>query len=328
MKKPSRKSRPARPLFNAAPLPETHLGAAVPEALAPEEPPPVPLPSGTGHNSARHDGWTPERRADFCHILSECGVVGKAAKAVGLSRRAAYALRKRDSGFAREWDAARHAARQALIDYATSHAFEGRLTLLFEQGKQIGERLRNTPMMVLGVVKRIRTKAIMEDPVIVAATRDFDHCMDLLEQGIAYPDPSGGDNPPPVTGDLAGWTLAEQRAFCDTLSDCGNVGEACKAIGKTRSTVYAARHHANGRAFAIAWDAALLMASELLIDLAMDLARTGAVDVARRHGVVKGHKRHISAEMQLRVAAMIEALLLPEPQDEGEDMAVISVSKV
>ncbi len=320
MTKRNRKSRPARPLFTAALLPETGLGAAVPEVLAPEE-----MPPATGHNSIRHDGWTPEKRADFCLLLSECGVVALAAKAVGLSRRAAYALRRRDGDFAREWDAARQAARQALVDTATSGAFEGRRTLVFDQGQQVGEKVRNTPIMVLGVLKRIRTKAVLENPTIVAATRDLDHCLDLLEQGIAYPDPTGGENPPRVTGDLAGWTPAMQRAFCDSLSDCGDVGKACRTIGMSRTSAYVARHHADGAAFAIAWDAALLMSSELLVDLAMNLARKGSVEVVSRHGVITTNKRHISPEVQQRTGILLDALLLPEPvavdADDGARLA-------
>jgi hypothetical protein len=56
--------------------------------------------------SARHDGWTPERQRGFIHVLSRIGIVTFAAKAVGMSRKSAYALLDRagpDSDFARIW---------------------------------------------------------------------------------------------------------------------------------------------------------------------------------------------------------------------------------
>jgi len=61
-----------------------------------------PIPSA----SNRHDGWTPERQRGFIHALSRIGMVSAAARAVGMSRNAAYALLKRagpESGFACAW---------------------------------------------------------------------------------------------------------------------------------------------------------------------------------------------------------------------------------
>ena len=54
----------------------------------------------------RADGWTPERRVTFCVNLASSSNVTFAAASVGLSRKAAYALRKRDPGFAALWQSA------------------------------------------------------------------------------------------------------------------------------------------------------------------------------------------------------------------------------
>lgn len=64
--------------------------------------------------AVRSDGWTPARRLRFLAVLAECADVSVAARASGMSRQSAYVLRRRDDGFARQWDEARAelAARQ------------------------------------------------------------------------------------------------------------------------------------------------------------------------------------------------------------------------
>ena len=61
---------------------------------------PVPL-------RARADGWTPERQAQFIGLLAETGSVAEAARRVGMSRMAAYRLRRRAGAesLAHAWDA-------------------------------------------------------------------------------------------------------------------------------------------------------------------------------------------------------------------------------
>jgi hypothetical protein len=65
-------------------------------------PPFLPVPS-----RARADGWTPDRQARFIGILAETGSVAEAARRVGMSRMAAYRLRRREGAesFAHAWDA-------------------------------------------------------------------------------------------------------------------------------------------------------------------------------------------------------------------------------
>ena len=59
----------------------------------------------------RRDGWTPERRQRFLDLLASCLDVRRACAKVGLSRQAAYKLRRRDPVFARDWTAAQRTAR-------------------------------------------------------------------------------------------------------------------------------------------------------------------------------------------------------------------------
>ncbi|RJY09295.1 hypothetical protein D6201_07935 [Aurantiacibacter aquimixticola] len=56
---------------------------------------------------ARRDGWTPARQARFIGMLAQTGCVAAAARDVGMSRVAAYRLRRaasEGSSFARAWN--------------------------------------------------------------------------------------------------------------------------------------------------------------------------------------------------------------------------------
>ena len=61
----------------------------------------------------RYDGWTLVRRRRFLELLGAGFDVRRACAGVGLSRQAAYTLRRRDPVFARAWDEALRSARAA-----------------------------------------------------------------------------------------------------------------------------------------------------------------------------------------------------------------------
>ena len=60
----------------------------------------------------RHDGWTPERTRLFFETLAAGHSVVRACARAGLSRRSAYKARRRDPGFAHQWQAAQQSARR------------------------------------------------------------------------------------------------------------------------------------------------------------------------------------------------------------------------
>jgi hypothetical protein len=75
----------------------------------------------------RADGWTPEKQRAFIETLADSGSVVGAARAVGLSKQSAYALRrsKGAEGFAAAWDAAIGQASRLLADVAFDRALNG-----------------------------------------------------------------------------------------------------------------------------------------------------------------------------------------------------------
>jgi hypothetical protein len=64
-------------------------------------------------SSPRRDGWTAERRAVFLESLCERADVARACARAGLSRQAAYKLRRRDPVFALAWNVALDVALQS-----------------------------------------------------------------------------------------------------------------------------------------------------------------------------------------------------------------------
>lgn len=90
----------------------------------------------------RHDGWVPDRQHQFIETLADCGCVDEAARAVGMSRNSAYALRRRPDAqaFRLAWDAAMDAAVARLRDAAMARAIHGVAVPVFHAGEQVGER--------------------------------------------------------------------------------------------------------------------------------------------------------------------------------------------
>ncbi len=88
-----------------------------------------------------------------------------------------------------------------------------------------------------------------------------------------------------------GWTAARQRGFCEALADCGLVREAAAAVGLSAQSAYRLKRRAEGKGFSLAWDAALLLARQRLIDLAIERAVDGNCDEYYRDGELAGEHR-------------------------------------
>ena len=79
-----------------------------------------------------------------------------------------------------------------------------------------------------------------------------------------------------------GWTFARQATFLMTLSETGLVSEACKIAEMSVASAYALRREARGRAFALGWRAAHLLARDRLEDVLLEAAITGVESVTER----------------------------------------------
>jgi len=100
---------------------------------------PVPL-------RAIHNGWSPERQADFIGWLAETGSVSAACERVGMSRKGAYALRKKPhaDSFVAAWDAAfGWPVRKVTIDEWDVLIHDTLLEPRFRGGRYIGFRRKS-----------------------------------------------------------------------------------------------------------------------------------------------------------------------------------------
>ena len=109
----------------------------------------------------RRDGWTPERITTFLSALAQCGCVEDAARAAGMTRQGAYALRNRAGGraFALAWDAAvEQLAHARVADEVRSRALHGCVELIVRDGKVWGERHRFDNRLTMALLTRLDAK--------------------------------------------------------------------------------------------------------------------------------------------------------------------------
>ncbi len=104
----------------------------------------------------RHDGWTPKRQRAFIEALVDHGSVGRACKAVNMSRISAYRLRNLPQGgdFRRAWDAAIDMAVEHLKDIAFERAVEGQLEPVWQKGKLMGHKRKYSDGILMFLLRQ------------------------------------------------------------------------------------------------------------------------------------------------------------------------------
>ena len=105
--------------------------------------------------SPRHDGWSPALKVRFLDHLAGRGNVAAACTAVGMSREAAYRLRRRDVLFARGWAAALMLAREAGADALADMALGGIEEEVWHRGELKGTRRRFDSRLLLAHIARL-----------------------------------------------------------------------------------------------------------------------------------------------------------------------------
>ena len=126
------------------PTPNNALAATDAALAAPEEYDPADYRWVPVRRKPRFDGWTEEKQRRFIETLADTGLVGAAAKAVGMSRESAYQLRRAGHGaaFARAWDTARIHAAGLIEDIAFERAIQGVEHEVYNgEGEVVGARL-------------------------------------------------------------------------------------------------------------------------------------------------------------------------------------------
>lgn len=103
-----------------------------------------------------------------------------------------------------------------------------------------------------------------------------------------------------------GFTPERQRLFLIVLAACGVAADACRAAGISRDTAYNLRNSAAGGAFAIAWDAALLIARGAVGDELMSRAMNGVVERIYRNGELWGERHRHDNRLAMAVLTRLD----------------------
>jgi hypothetical protein len=281
---------------------------------------------GMDERSDRIDGWTLAKQRRFCEIIAETGIVSQACREVGMSRQSAYVFRESTRGraFAEMWDESRARALRAVVDDAVEQALSGKTSFDVDavSWETVRERNVRSPRKLLTMIERLRSERLLGEARTMAASRNFQKCLDLLLLGQVYHDKQHPYMPIPILPPQSEehkvnpnpslyyrrWTPAHQRKFCMALIQHGNVDRACAYAGRSRTGAYILRNRAEGKAFALAWDAALLVVSKQMMDDAIEMAREGGTTELIRKGKPNHWRKHFSPALAMEVEARLNKL--------------------
>ncbi len=122
--------------------------------------------------------------------------------------------------------------------------------------------------------------------------------------------------PPPSDGPTPrrdGWTAERERMFLATLAETGVVTDAARAAGMSRESAYARRNSAAGHAFALGWDAAVLLSRHATADDVASRSRHGVIDRIYRNGELVAERHRYDNRLTMahltrldRLAAEVE----------------------
>ncbi|HYG29509.1 MAG TPA: hypothetical protein VD887_04760 [Allosphingosinicella sp.] len=201
-------------MSKACPPPRRSLPA--PPAGEPPPPQPAPPPAAAGSSipdipfdpvpvQPRRDGWTPAKQRAFIQALAECGVVSRAAAAVGMTERSAHrlALRPDAESFRLAWDAALQIAARRGASLLFEYAYEGVVETVWRDGELVCQRRRPSEKALFFLLSRLdpyrfgrRDPAFPDYDPIRANLSDLDLHLDSLDDPPADEDEEGGGDGP------------------------------------------------------------------------------------------------------------------------------------
>jgi hypothetical protein len=103
-----------------------------------------------------------------------------------------------------------------------------------------------------------------------------------------------------------GLTVAVEQHFLRTLAETGVVADACRAARISRQAVYARRNSAAGRPFALAWDAAVLLARRAIADDVLSRARHGVIERVYRDGKLVAERHKLDNRLTMAVLSRLD----------------------
>ncbi|WP_379547417.1 hypothetical protein ACFCW2_00720 [Qipengyuania sp. DSG2-2] len=137
----------------------------------------------------KNRGWTPRKQAAFLHALCSTQNVAAAARAVGMSRQSAYALRARLRGqpFDRAWDGAFSGRFDALAEAAMDRALNGVEVPHLHRGEVVHVSRRYDEKLTLGLLKLradlLRPSPPRHEPGTIYSPSDLAELISRVAQG-------------------------------------------------------------------------------------------------------------------------------------------------
>ena len=130
-----------------------------------------------------NESVTPEKRARFLALLSECGNVTRAAEESGCGRVMLYKIRREDEAFAAEWETAADIGAKRLEDEARRRAVEGWQDPVWHQGQQVGTVRKYSDTLLICLLKA-------HHPEKYADRQKSETVLDATVQGSVSLDPA------------------------------------------------------------------------------------------------------------------------------------------
>jgi len=197
-----------------------------------------PLPSTAAPDFIRRDGWTPARKAQFLDCLANRGSVRMACAQTGISREAAYRLRRRDALFFRAWDAAILLARDTGAEVLADCALEGVEEEVWYKGELVGMRRKLDARLLLAHVARLDRLAAASPATRADAAR-FEEMLAAVsgvapsaELAAELPQTSA-DPLPPAREAFVAQMVNEEECVLDAEDESAEEGEGSDAADPT-----------------------------------------------------------------------------------------------
>jgi hypothetical protein len=105
-----------------------------------------------------------------------------------------------------------------------------------------------------------------------------------------------------------GWSPDKQVVFLEALARTGNVKAAARYAGLSREGAYKLRRRPDARAFARAWDAAIIHARDIFQDELMDKGLNGWREAVWHQGEEGGTRERLSAPLFLAALSRLDRM--------------------
>jgi hypothetical protein len=132
--------------------------------------------------------------------------------------------------------------------------------------------------------------------------------------------------PPAMPHSKYHWNAPCQRTFLETLACTGSVTKAAKEAGKSPRAAYALRTRKEGKAFRMGWDAAVLLARDVLTDTLLDRAIYGNEELICRENDGQMMRVRYDNPLGMRMLSRLDTMTQRQPDNHSYQTNVQSIA--